>query len=211
MNIVYDVVLNFFNMEEGFYECYEWNKTDSLIYIEKIPIVKIPSKQLENILGTTIRISKDMLNRIYNKTFSSTGIIPYCMLITDMSRVIALYFNEEGILMMQSSLLLDEEEAIMDESRDFNEEEISYDILTKKDSLSFVTRKEKKIQKFLLREINNLYNHQLFDEIHYLYLEICSDFRTKEEEYFYLMEKVQDYFYLVGEPLYEILQYKKEP
>ena len=46
MNIVYDIVLNFFNVEEGFYEFYEWSKNDSLTYIEKIPIMKVQSEQI---------------------------------------------------------------------------------------------------------------------------------------------------------------------
>jgi hypothetical protein len=205
MNVIYDIVLNFSRNEE-FFEFYEWDKGDSLVYIEKIPIMKITSYQLEEVYQSSIQISKVFLDKIHNKTYSSIGIIPYCLLITDDIRVIALSFNEEGILISKSSLLIDEEEAVIEESREFELESFSYQFLKKKKTSSFYTRKERKIQRYLLCEINQLYVNKNYDEIHYLYQEIASLPRKIEEEYYYLVDVIENHFQSSFESLYNIIK-----
>ena len=46
MNYIYDIILNF---QERIYDFYEWNKTDVITHIRKIPVFKISSKDLYNI------------------------------------------------------------------------------------------------------------------------------------------------------------------
>ena len=46
MNYIYDLLLNF---NENIYEFYDWNKTDNIKHIKKIPIFKIDSKKNETI------------------------------------------------------------------------------------------------------------------------------------------------------------------
>ncbi len=118
MTEIYDIVLNFCNANEQVYDFYEWHKQDKLTYINKIPIVKINSFQMSDINNNIIKINKSLLLRIKNKTTTDTLIIPYCLLVTDSNKVLALCFNKNGILEKRSTLLLDEEEmAAMDVMR----------------------------------------------------------------------------------------------
>ena len=212
--MIYDIVLNYERVEDS-YESYEWSKNDYFTYIEKIPIIRVSTKQLKEIYSSTIQLSKLLLKQIYRKTFSSIGVIPYCMLVTDMLRVLSISFNEEGISTMKSSLLLDEEEAIIEENREMVCRNISYKVLETNSSLFWGTRREKKIQKYLLKEIEKLSKNHLYDEIHYLYRELSSVPRKMEEEYFFLIEQVRNHFHPSCESLYEIIQFshgtKKEP
>ena len=53
MNYIYDIILNF---QERIYDFYEWNKTDVITHIRKIPVFKISSKDLYNI-GNVVTLS----------------------------------------------------------------------------------------------------------------------------------------------------------
>ena len=204
MNLIYDIVLNYAKWNET-YDFFEWNQKDNLTYIEKIPIFKISSQRMEEILKYRIKISQEILNKIHNKTFSSIGIIPYSLLFTDRTKVIALSFSKDGILEEKSNLLLDEEEAVIMESEDFALEEIQYEKLEKY-PFSFLTRKEKEIQKYLIKKINYLYETNNYEEIDYLYKEIFNKQKSPQEEYKALIESINNNFKEKYNSLCEIIK-----
>lgn len=209
MNMIYDIVLNYAKIDE-FYEFYEWEEKDFLTYIEKIPLVKINSKQMEEILSYKIQIPHEFLEKIKNMTYSSLGILPFSVLMTDGLRVIAFNFKDDGMVSEKSSLLIDEEEAVIEESMEFSKEEISYKKLEKYSENFLLTRKEKKMQKSLLKEIERLYKNHNYAEIHYLYQEYFSKKKTFKEEYQCLVENIKNHFEEKYETLYEIIQLAEE-
>lgn len=202
--MIYDIVLNFAKTEES-YDFFEWDKKDLLTYIEKIPIIKINTKELKEIVTHQFQISKELLKKIENKTFSSNGILPFTLLITDGLKVMAFSFDEKGIVKEKSNLLPDEEDAVILESEELKKEKISYHLL-KKYSLSFLTRKEQKMQKILLNKIEKLYEEKKEDEIDYLYQEYFSTKKSVKEEYQQLIENIKNHFEEKYESLYEIIQ-----
>ena len=135
MNYIYDVVLNFFDLD-NFFEFYEWDKNDNFIYIEKIPIFIINSMQMDEIINCRIKVDKEFLNSIYNKTFIENDNIPYCVLVTDLLKVVGLKFDSEGVLIEKSSLLLDEEDAVIEEVSDYDTYILEYEIVSKIDRKS---------------------------------------------------------------------------
>lgn len=193
MNKIYDIVLNFTEKGNSL-QFYEWSKKDSLTYIESIPIIKISSNQLEEMQQNDFRLSAKELKRIYNQTKTINELIPYCMLVTDSLRVIAFYFNKEGYASKESSLLLDEEEDVLIEAMSQKKESISLKKIKCYLNNPFFTRKEKDIQKHLLKEIETIYNKQEFELIQYLYYEIASYPRKIEEEYQYLLNRIQYHY-----------------
>ena len=196
--MIYDIALNFMNIED-FYEWYEWEEKDQLTYMDKIPILKISTKQMKEIRKYQIQLSKKTLKKI--EYLSS-----YDILLRDNSNVIGVSFNKEGVLLKKSSLRLDEEEAVLEESENIPVEYLSYRCLKPISNFLFLTRREKRIQKYLLEKIGELYQNHHNSELHYLYREIFSDNKTKKEEYQHLVDILQNQFHEHYQSLYSIIQ-----
>lgn len=204
MNMIYDIVLNYERVEDS-YESYEWSKNDYFTYIEKIPIIKIDHKDMKKCFPSRFQISKKLLQRIENKTISSEGKNRYSTLLTDGFRVVAFTFDEKGITKEKSSLLLDEEEAVIMEAESFPKEKFTYDIIEEY-PITFLTRKEKKLQKNLLKKIKELYQKKNYDEIDYLYHECFFKRKSPEEEYEQLIKNIENQLEEKYESLCEIIE-----
>ena len=205
MNMVYDIVLNFSKVG-SFIDFYEWNEDDNIIIINKIPIFRISRKQLIDMFKSYIQLDKAFLKKIYHKTHSDEGLIDYTCLFTDMSRVLALKFNISGDVIEQSTLLLDEENAVIEENYDLDEIKINYKINKKFNITSFLTRKDREIQYYLISEIERLYDVKDYDEIEYLYYEIFSDTKEIDKMYNILIENIRDNFNEKYYQIYKIIK-----
>ena len=159
---------------------------------------------MKKCLYSKFQISSQILKKIKNKTLSSEGIIPYSLLLTDGLKVVSFSFDEEGIVKEKSSLLLDEETAVIEESERFPKEKIVYKILQKYQP-SFFTRKEKQLQRILLKKIEKLYQEKNYEEIDYLYQECFSKKKSFEEEYKQLIRNIENELEDKYESLYEII------
>lgn len=209
MNYVYDVVLNF-NDYRDVYDFYEWDKNDSFIYIDKIPIFVVNTFQMEEILFSRIKISNELLSKIKNKTILENGIIQYSFLVTNREKVIGLKFNNSGELIEVSNLLLDEEEAVLEEICEFDMDYLEYEILDKCNNNLFFTRKDRYIRNCLLEEINNLYKNKHYDEISYLYYEIFKDNCSIKNKYKLLIDSITNNYKNTYSKLYDIILLSKQ-
>ena len=205
MNYIYDVVLNFFPWNNNF-SFYEWNREDNFLTIEQIPIFRVHSTQMMDILYSKIKISSYFLKEIKNKTTTIHNVLPYCCLITDLNIVLALKFSSNGCLIEKSYLLLDEEMFIIDEASDFEIIDFKYEILDTFFEFPILTRKQKKIQSYLLEEISRLYINKAYDEIHYLYGELFGEEKSIQKKYECLIENISNNFNEHYEILYNILK-----
>ena len=70
MNYYYDIILNW--GENKAYEFYEWNDTDYLELIKKIPLIKIKTKTFLDFISKNFKVNKDFLDMIKDKTLVST-------------------------------------------------------------------------------------------------------------------------------------------
>ncbi|MGM9882053.1 MAG: hypothetical protein ACI31S_04350, partial [Bacilli bacterium] len=113
MNFIYDIILNF---NSDYYNFFEWNKKDNIISIKKIPVFFIEKNLFNDMKYNKITVDKSFLDVIKDKTFtySRIKIGPSC-LVTNGKEVIGILFNDKGVLIKRSSLLLDEEEEVLDE------------------------------------------------------------------------------------------------
>ena len=207
MNYIYDIVLCFnnYNLNMDFYE---WDKNDNFSYIEKIPIYRITDIGMNEINNHLIRIDSELLSNIYNKTFTNKDKIKYSLLVTDMIRVIALEFDSNGYLIHKSNLLIDEEDAVIEEASLLDLDIFNYEKLDCFKEEYFLTRREKYMKNSLLEEINYLYNNKKYDEINYLYYEVFN----KEKS---IKNKYNDLINLIGsnnslEELFEVVKMTKE-
>ena len=205
MNYVYDLVLNYCELDD-FYEFYEWDSIDKLTYVQEIPIFKIHDFQMNDLLNSYFKISYDFLEKIYKKTRTIQDVIPYSALFTDSFRVYAFLFDKDGNLIQKSSLFIDEEKAVIEELEDLDFIILDYKIIKKFFSIPFLTRHEKKIQSYLLNEIQSLYANKNYDEIDFLYQEFFSGKRNIHEKYYYLLDQIQNYYCNDYSRLYDIIQ-----
>ncbi len=172
MNYYYDVILNW-NDNIG-YEFYEWNDTDYLELIKKIPLIRVSHKLFMDVLTNNIEVDPNFLNEIKDKTFlSSKSIIKrisYACLITDNKNVYALEFNELGHIISRSKLLIDDELNVLEASYNLKENNFNYQVL-EPIPLNYGLRQIKEVINLISLELQNLYENKETAKLKYLYYE----------------------------------------
>ena len=208
MTYIYDILLNFTD-ENRIIEFFEWDENDVLDHIKKIPVFRVSSKQIAELLNNEVKVEKTFLNKIKSQTitYNRTKNLEYAALITDINKVIAIEFNNNGEIISRSTLLLDEEEDIIDECFQIKQELIPYKIVKTINIEKFLSRKEIKIQKYLLKEFKNLYETKNIDKLTYLYEELYKkDNLSFKEMYLKLKESIENDYSEKHTQLYEIVR-----
>ncbi len=173
MLYVYDILLNW--CKNKVYDFYEWEKTDKLEHIKKIPLVKVERGLINKMLNQNIKLEESFTSKVYNLTevYNSKNIskIPYAILLTDGIMTLAIKLDKSGEVKFKSKLLIDEEEEILCLSNRLDKYKLKY---TEREPLNFeefTTRNESKIRKFLLSEIEKAYKKRNDEKLKYLYTE----------------------------------------
>ena len=94
----------------------------------------------------------------------------------------------------------------MEECCDIVQKELSYIILKDYSVFSLLTKKEEKIQKYLLSELKNVFERNNLDEIKYLYYETFSEKKYNSKMYEELLDEVKNHFSEKCIHLYEIMK-----
>ena len=172
MNYYYDIILNW--CENKAYEFFEWNDTDYLELIKKIPLIKIKHKVYLDIIENNFKVDSSFLETLQDKTLVSAKKnfkrIEYACLFTDGKNVIAVEFNREGKSISRSNLLVDDELNVLEVIYGMKETNLEYEILDKLEENKDI-RQVEDAKKFILLEINNLYENKEKDKLRYLYYE----------------------------------------
>ena len=172
MTYIYDILLNF---QSQMYEFYEWNKDDKIYHIKRINLIKISSTAYNEILDYNIKLGDDFLLSIFNKCqyFDNRNVesIPYALLITDSYRVMGIVCDMNGNIIKYSSLLLDEEEDILEISNRLAEIKLNYKKTAKKEKYNNLTRIQTHIIKYIKNDLNKCYQEKNFNKLKYLYYE----------------------------------------
>ena len=114
MNFIYDIVLNF---NKEYYYFYEWNKKDNIISIKKIPLFLIDNDTFNILRNDNVIVDKAFIDIIKDKTYTYTRCkIGIACLVSNGREALGLLFNDKGNLIKRSSLILDEEEEVLEEA-----------------------------------------------------------------------------------------------
>jgi len=206
---VYDIILNF--SEERVYEFFEWDKKDDIEHIKKIPLFRVSSKTLGDLLYKKVEVDASFLKEIKDRTEvftkSSEEVIEYACLFCDSSRVVAIEFTENGVNFYKSFLLLDEEEELLDIADSLNTIPLTYKVKKNMQNTKFLTRKEEFIRNYLMKDIKASYTTKNYHKINYMYEE-CFSYADKsiEEKYQELLHDINTNFTSKYLNLFQILR-----
>jgi len=107
MHYYYDVLANF---DEVLWEFYEWESSDNLTPIKKIPLIRVSDKDLHNFLMYHVTIDCNYLVPYLNKTTLKNSKDHYTMLLLSSTKnSLIVELNEEGQVIYQSKLLIEDE------------------------------------------------------------------------------------------------------
>lgn len=175
MNYIYDIALNF---HDNYYDFFEWNKQDNIINIHKIPVFRLNDNDYINFKTNKIKCNLAFLNEIKDQTIVYLGLKnKYMCIITNCKEAFAISLNNYGIITKRSSLILDEEDEVLELSEYLDNKTIDYEIINKLKINNFICRNELENKKKLVDKINELYNQNNLLVLKYIYY----DYYEKEE------------------------------
>lgn len=120
MNYIYDIVLNF---QDNYYNFFEWRREDKIKNISKISLYRVSDKDILILKKNKVKVSEDFILKIKNDNKHSKKII---CLVSNGKIALGLLFNNDGKLLKRSSLIFEEEEEVIDNTRHLPVTKINY-------------------------------------------------------------------------------------
>lgn len=189
MYYYYDILLNF--QDDGvLYEFYEWEETDDLDFVKKIPLFKVSSSILKDLINYKVKFSEEFTNSIKEKTLLKTSAktLKSTFLICDTKDALAIELNEEGEVISRSRLMLGDEINLNEIMFTMKETKLKYEKL-KKYSKRLAIRQIEEIKKLIKCEINTLYESNNISKLKYLYYEWFNTTNNNIEDIYNKMNK----------------------
>ena len=178
MIYTYDILLNW-TEELRLKEFYEWSLDDDLEHIKKIPLIRVSDNFIKDLLVSKIKLDKNFLIKIKDRAegyfHNDIDIIDYAVIVATSKKALALELDEDGVILYKSSLLLDEEEEVLEMIEELKTTEVNYEILKRNKNINYLTRKEEKEKNFLLKEINKIKVNKEDAKLNYLYQEFFEE------------------------------------
>lgn len=207
---VYDILLNLLDGDRV-YEFFEWSNKDDIEHIKKIPIIKVSTDFLEDMINHQVTVDKEFLKSIYKRcevyTNDKVSVIDYATLFTDGFKVLGVEFSKDGKLLYRSFLLLDEEEEILEIGEELKITNIEYKKARMNKNVPFLTREEEYHRNYLLKELKYAYKKKMTEKINYLYEEIFpTSSKGFEEKYQLLIDDIERNFSDKHNELFKILK-----
>lgn len=181
MNYIYDIMLNF---NKEFFCFYEWDKKDIIINVKKIPLFVVDNETFNMMKYDRVLVANSFIDLIRNKTYTySKNKILNSSLLSNGKEVIGVLFDNRGNLIKRSSLLIDEEEEVLDEIdvNDIFKIEIVKSTKVKIEDINRTEREKKKLLNCYIRKENNITN------LKYLYYDY---FEEEEDDITFIKKKL---------------------
>ncbi|MEG2283372.1 MAG: DUF3603 family protein [Bacilli bacterium] len=210
MIYIYDILLNWTD-PESIYNFYEWRTGDTIEHIKRMPLVKVTKQTLSDFLNNKVIIPSDFLNTIKEMTevFRNKKVetVTYATCLSDGVKALAFEFNEGGELIYHSTMLLDEEEDIIDLVSKTEFMDINYKIKSPITNINNgLTRLEVDKKQFLIKELEQAHKTQNGTKLSYLYQEY---FAASSDDSNYMYNKLIESFTPFSnnhEKLYQLLK-----
>jgi len=188
MTYLYDILLNF---HKEFIEFFEWDETDKIFYIKKIPIFRVESSFLDDLCCYDIQVESHFFEKVKKEVEfydeeEQEGMVLFC----DDRRVIGAWMVD-GVISLVSRLLIDEEAEAFKIGSRLPLTVFCYHLLakTKRFIQDGMTRNERKIQTLLLNEFQSLYENNRVEKLNYYYYEYFNEISSDKD---YVFQKLKD-------------------
>ena len=208
MTYIYDILLNFTDTER-LLEFFEWDEKDQIENIKKIPLIRVSNKTMKDFIVKKVKISEELLSEIKNKTstYRKTKDFEYTLLISDLNKVVAIEFAQNGEVIARSSLLLDEEEEVLEETEYLEVQTINYKIIKTYKADYHLTRTEQKKKNYLLKEMDILYKENNTSKLIFLYEELFKkDDLSLYDKYLKIKNDIENNYSNKHNKLYDIVR-----
>lgn len=175
-NYVYDIMLNF---HEKYYDFYDWNPEDKITHVREIPIFRVDSKTMINMLNNDFIINDSFLKKIENvaQYFIKTGTKKAtAFIITNSGMVLAI--EKHGSKFFKSSLQLDELDEVLELENDLPKTAIPFEIV-RTNKIELLTRNQGKKPYLVKEKIKQFIKENNVEKLKYIYFEI---FDKKEKD-----------------------------
>lgn len=180
MVYVYDIVLN---LNDELLEFFEWEDSDKIKYIKKVPLVKTDDTFIYNLINNNIKLEDNFIDSIKNKTvYYDNKEKNYPIIIFANGDLAIALLIKDNKTFLYSRLLLDEEYEVMNIASRLSTTKINYIVINKKDINNNLTREERRIKDVLLNEIKYLYNNNKLDKLNYYYYEYFNELNNNKED-----------------------------
>lgn len=180
MVYVYDIVLN---LNDELLEFFEWEDSDKIKYIKKVPLVKTDDTFIYNLINNNIKLEDNFIDSIKNKTvYYDNKEKNYPIIIFANGDLAIALLIKDNKTFLYSRLLLDEEYEVMNIASRLSTTKMNYIVINKKDINNNLTREERRIKNVLLNEIKYLYNNNKLDKLNYYYYEYFNELNNNKED-----------------------------
>ena len=189
MIYAYDILIN---LNENIIDFYDWESTDKITHIRRVPLFKVNDKTYFDLLYKKVRLNEDVLLTTKEKTqvFTSKSLetISYAAVFTNGINACFISFDNKGFTLEKSKFLVNEELEITELSIKMKETIIIYNIINNKINISKMTRHEQEKIKDIIEELNKIQNDK--KKIDYLYYEWFGE-SNDSDKYNVLIESLQ--------------------
>jgi hypothetical protein len=203
MNYIYDVLANF---NSDFYDFYDWNDEDNIINIRRLPIIKVNSDFLYNVKYNDVFVDSVLLDKIYKKaSFYNVNKNKYCYVcaICDDNHAFLVNFNSKGKVIGRSSMLLDEENEVIDICSCLPLSSFSFNVCSNIIFDFFKTRNEIDINNFIVDKLNSMSSDKLF----YLYYDCFDEYESDVSKVLdKFLSEISNNFFSIYNRIYEFLE-----
>ncbi len=189
MYYYYDILLNFQD-NENLYEFYEWEETDEIDFIKKIPLYRINSATLKELIQYRVKFNEEFIKEIKDKTVlkSSLKHLKNTFIVSDGKDALALELKDNGEVISRSKLLLSDELNLNEIMFTMKETKITYEKINKYKNRKNI-RQIEKIKKLIECEIDTLYENKNQSKLKYIYYEWFNVLNENMEEIVKKMKK----------------------
>lgn len=170
MYYYYDVLLNF-GADSEIFEFYEWEETDNVEFIKKIPLFRVSTDCLKDFLRYKAKFEETLIGQIKEKTIiKGSSEVINTFIVSDSKNALALEINEKGEVVSRSKLLPGDELNLSEVMFTMKESTLQYEKLEKYKKNTGL-RQIREIKKLIQYEIETLYHENNSGKLKYLYYE----------------------------------------
>lgn len=203
MSYIYDVLANF---NISFFEFYDWYDTDDIIHIKKLPIIKVRSDFFNTIKYHSTKVDSNLLEKIYKKCIlfkSNKNKFNYVCALCDGRESIIVMFDSSGNVIGRSSMLIDEENEIIDISECLDFFDCSFEVNENILFDHFKTRYDLSVNNLIVDQLTYM-NH---DKLKYLYFDCFDEIEDDTNKMFdRIMISLKNDYYSISGKIYDFLK-----